>query len=123
MSAIYDFPEQFEGDTLKQRVFSIKRNVNGEVMSLDGASVSFEVYRTNTSKIYLSKSTADGGVEILDNDLCIIKINKILNPDLTPYEYLYKVTIQYANGDVRTYLNGKMPIVKFNTRKYVYSSN
>lgn len=118
MAAQYDFAEQFEGNSLEKRVMAIKRYEGDVLTQLTGAEIAFEVFREDSTKIYLSKTTANGGIEILDAELCIFRINEVQNPGLTPYKYNYRIKITYADGDVKTYVHGKLPIVKFKKRKY-----
>lgn len=114
MSAVYNFNEQIEGNTLEARVFAIKRLVSEVLQTLVGATVTFKVFRSKTSKVYLTLDNADnGGVTIIDAENCIFRINEIQNPTLVAGRYFYSITITYSDGDVKTYLGGEMPIVKF----------
>lgn len=110
MSAIINFAPQCEGDTLEQRIFAVKRTVLNVLQDLTDASGVFEVYRKGGDRIWLSQS-----IEILDGENCLFRIPEIKNPGLTPYDYLWKITLTYSDGDVKTYLNGTLPIVKFNS--------
>lgn len=103
---------------MEQRIFGIRREVNGVLQNLVGAEVSFQVFRAPSTKIYLEMTTQDGGIDILDEEECIVRINELQNPGLTAYNYDYKVTVTYADGDVKTYITGKMPIIKLTKRKY-----
>lgn len=126
MSALFNFDEQFEGDSLPAQVFSVKRYIggeDGELMDLTGAAIYFEVFRSNTSRKWLERNTNNSGISINDAEACLFTINKVLNPDLTAYNYQHKITIVYPNAEVRTYISGYLPIVKFKDQKDANSCN
>lgn len=126
MSAVYNFDEIFEGDSLEPKTFVVKRYLGGEggpLIDLTGVSILFEVYRSSTSKIYLSKSTSDSGIQIDDAALCILTIKRIKDPGLTPFNYYWRLKITYTDQVERTVLSGSLPIIKFKERKYEHSCN
>lgn len=105
MSAIYNFDPQVAGNTFEQRVMAIKRNVNGTLQPLTNATALFEVYREGSSRVWLSQNC-----NILDEEECVIGIPEIKSIALTPYEYLWRITITYEDGDIKTYVGGEFPV-------------
>ena len=114
MAIVYDREPQVEGDSLRPMILSIQRMDGDNVVTLVGATVTFTVFRSKTSKIYLQKDSAgQGGVNILDPVECLIEILGVDDPQLTAADYFYSVTIEYADGSIRTYLGGKLPIQQY----------
>lgn len=111
MSAVYNFTDILEGDTLEERVFALKRFVNDELVDLTDAVISFQVFRSNTSKIYIDKNNTDiGGVSIVSQPLCLVKILEIKDHGLTAAEYYWRLVVLYPDGDIKTYLGGKFNV-------------
>tara|TARA_R110000744_G_scaffold195512_1_gene314566 strand:+ start:25128 stop:25481 length:354 start_codon:yes stop_codon:yes gene_type:complete len=109
MAAIINFAEQIQGDTFEQRVFAVKRTSKGVLQDLTGASCVFEVFRSGSDRIWLTQV-----VDVIDAVNCIIRLKEIKAPELTPHLYKWRIKITYADGDIKTYLGGNMPIVQFN---------
>lgn len=110
MGAIINFKPQVQEDTFEKRIFAVKRYVSNVLMTLNGATVNFYVFRAGGSRVWISKPCT-----IVDEVECIFEIPSFKEPGLTPYNYNWKVVIEYADSSVKTYIGGLMPIVEFKT--------
>ena len=113
MPVTYNFKKHVSGDTFSERAFAVKRTVNNQMISLEGASIKMQLKRSPEDESpFLELSTDNERIEILVPSEGLFRIKKIDSLDLKPFRYLYDIQITYSNGDVKTYIKGVLPVVE-----------
>lgn len=108
MPAVYNFNPQIYGNTFEERALALKRSVNGVLQTLVGASATFTIKRPGSDRVWYSVACP-----IVDPQECVVKIPEIKNLTLTPHVYVWDITVTYADGDIKTYIGGEMPIIAY----------
>ncbi len=104
----YDFPPIIQGNYSDGVTFNVA--VNGSGLNLSGASIVMEVYQNLQSPCNTTTYTTDNsGLAILDNTGVFAFNPQIVS--ITPYDYLYDITFNLANGQVKTYISGSFEVL------------
>jgi len=116
MAGVYNWTTQIDGDTLKGKSFILDYDPgNDTVKSLAGATVVMEIFRSKTSKVYLSLSSADGEITITNpatGEVSVLNKNLSAENQLAPGEYYYRLRVEYADGFKHTFLGGTYRITR-----------
>jgi hypothetical protein len=104
----YNFPDHYKGDTFEGKVFTI--TVNGSPAGLLGATIKMDLRKDKkeTTPLTLRLST-ESGITILGEDSFQIDPQII---DIPAKEYVHDIEITYANGDIKTYIEGTWKILQ-----------
>jgi hypothetical protein len=104
----YNISPHRRGDTW-DGINSITISVNGVPINLTDASIKMEFRQDLDSPVALTLSTIDGSIEIVNAVSGIIRIppKKIEIPFA---KYFYDLQVTYANGTVKTYMEGSWEI-------------
>lgn len=111
MAAIYPVERQFVGDTLRPMNLILDYQIAGSTKTLLGANVVMEVVRGKAGKVYLTLSSDQGDINILDPDTGAVSILPKKAPGLTSGDYIYQIYVRYADNTVKTFIGGDFPIV------------
>ncbi len=111
MSAVYQFPDVAEGQTIEQRVFQLKRIVNEALVDLTDCTIKAEIKSENGKRVYVTKGTIEGGVVINDISTCTVTIEPILI-QLSPKTYVWDLTVTYPDGQIKKFAVGKFNVVR-----------
>lgn len=111
MAAIHPVERQFVGDTLRPMNLILDYQIGGSTKSLLGANVIMEIVRGKAGKVYLTLTSDQGDINILDPDTGAVTILPKNSPGLPRGEYLYHIYVRYADNTVKTFIGGDFPIV------------
>jgi hypothetical protein len=95
----------WRNDTL---TLNFEMKVNDVPLDLSGATVRMQIrpsYGSNTLTLSIAEGT---GITVTGDDDNIVSISKLIT--ITAGEYVYDLEIQYASGEVKTYVQGAFSV-------------
>ena len=119
MPAVYDLVPIVIGDDIPSRTITLERKENDAVVSLAGATVTFELLRGGTKIYHTSDNAGNGGISVSDEAAGIINIAKISTSGFTAATYTYVLRVEYADSLIVTFVGGKQPIISKDVDKYL----
>lgn len=111
MSAVYNFPDVAEGQTLERRVLGLERFQNGSLVNLVGATVVAEIKSINGNRTYVTKNSSNGGVIINDAENCVVTLTQT-EIVLSPKKYVLVVTVTYPDNYKKIFTVGILKVVR-----------
>ena len=104
----YNFPDAKRGDTYNDVSFTI--NVNGIAQDLTGASIKMWLVNANQQAPAADYNTINGRLIITNATAGVFKtsIGIVL---LTVAQYYYDIQITFANGVVKTWIEGTFTVI------------
>jgi hypothetical protein len=104
----YNFPPHIKGDTFEGKVFTIL--INGTPANLNGATIKMDLRKNKKETTPLTLRLANGsGITILTNGSFQIDPQVI---DIPSEDYVYDIEITFASGEVKTWIEGILPITQ-----------
>jgi hypothetical protein len=101
--------QNIKGDTFEQVPFEVK--INNVAVNLTGAIVKMQLRKECGGVIGLTlTSVASAGITITDAVNGKFKINKQII-DIPSYNYYYDIEIKFADGTVKTWIDGMFNII------------
>lgn len=117
MPVIKHYPIVGEGDDIPARTILLERVLNNNVVSLEGATITFTV--TRGRRTYMTKdNAANGGVTVVDAATGAVSVGPYDTDSLTPGHYDYNLHVEYADGLEVTMVAGGLPIEDSQWGKY-----
>jgi hypothetical protein len=115
MTQIYNFPDHKKGDTFKAVAFTLLYSDTLLPISLQGASIEcqFRLGSRTGAKVHDVNSTS--GITIIDGLAGKFKLNQLTNIYWDVGTYFYDIEITFADGVIRTYVEGSITITQDTT--------
>lgn len=119
MAGIYNYPVMIQGDSILGMTVNLKLTRSGELKDLTNATVKMEIYRSRTSQVYKTLSSANAN-EILIQDIatCAVQILDFNDENLVDGDYHYRIWVEWTDGTIHTFMGGE-----FNIRRYPEAFN
>lgn len=110
MTQIYDFPDHKKGDTFKAVAFTL---VNSETLlpiSLEGASIQCQFRYGSRTGASVHDVNSTSGITIIEGLAGKFKIDQLTSIYWDVGTYFYDIEITFADGVIRTYVEGSITI-------------
>jgi len=105
---MFDWPDQYAGDTAKPLVFTLKEN--GTPISLTGATIAMQVRKPCGGAVVLDlTSSPAAGITIINAAAGEFSIGGYTNPDLQA-ALIYDIQVTLADDTVTTFVRGTYSI-------------
>lgn len=107
---IFNYGNQYKGDTLESVAFTITYTGTTTPVDLTGTTVKCQFRKPFNGAIVADLSLGNG-LTMDDPDLGIIVIDDILELDWDVDNYRYDIEFTYPTGRIKTYIKGTINIV------------
>lgn len=97
----------YKNDTLS---LNFEMKVNDVPLDLTGSTIRLQVRPSAGSNTLTLSLTAGNGINITGTDSNIVTINKLIT--IAAGDYVYDLEIQFANGEVKTYVQGAFKVTE-----------
>jgi hypothetical protein len=109
----YDITSQYAGDTFDGLRLTLTKTENGVTTPIDltGATVTFHLNALSKSGTEVLNLTGGDGITVESASAGVVRIDPFSVP-LNPGVYFYAVRVLFPLNVVKTYVEGKFPVVE-----------
>lgn len=106
--AKYDFPDQYAGDTVAKRRFTVSRTVSGVTSPENLTGVAIRCWFAGPTGVVVLERAVGTGVTLVNAAGGVFELDAFPAPGEGLYDY--DVQFVYPDGRVRTYVAGRMRV-------------
>ena len=110
---LYNYDNQYRGDTLDSIQFTILDKVTRDPINLTGATIKCQ-FRKPFNGATIKEITSSDGITIINASGGIFKIDEFLIT-WDAGAYLYDIEVTFSTGVVKTYVKGSINIISDTT--------